>query len=1693
MSGGVDFDSVPFEKQNKKKWVPNNNNNTSQQALDLTYESLNTNLIKFEKTKDWSIIKTEICQKIQPQALLQSFSMYAHINDHKNWTQTIIRLNKLLTHLSTYESNSEEDTLIQDYAHNLIDSLITKEMKVVYRALNNLRGAITNPMLRLLTTIVKFGNGKYVDIFTSYFDFSLPSLNKILTPHKNELNNKQESVMDEKQYENSLRYNFIKFFTDLLSYAPVILRKDLITENNKIMVNLSKYISKVDSDSCTLLLINTFIDKIIKETSYKKATKCRIFHEFLLLNILKKYQNTETSLECKKKIMEFFLLLFTNSELGMVFENSKPWYDLGNTENNTISVNDKKYKLNNKYIFNTISKFKPWEDEMQLNTLIRILHNIPELVAPYVNQLNYINGNNEPKMTSFWIGQTLTLNKIINLPIPEIVLKEEDENLNDGNEEEYSEENKNMNGENNYSLQILTDIILPPSITLTNLRQYINNDSQFIKHLGCQCVVFILKKLNLITDFLKQKSNNNINFANDLINQIQTKLPDLHEYLKIVDSIYNEDEDKNNTNLLLVSELTLVLSLYTNTFTNLNNQFKLNNKNIYNKLIMKGSNSGTSEEVQLNGLELNIIDKYLELQELNDSYKWWNKNNSELSLFTSLLKMSVTNDSGFTNKIVKILENLIKSHKLFNEEKLLASPIISLLESVIKFKENDLSNVWKLIDQSVQRTVTTPYKYIDISVKYEFCSPLMCCIIEQLPFFIKEDTESVEKKWVVFLMQRLSSIGDIGLKQLLLSCDILDNSLIETVWNEHKDLKLEDSISNLNEFCDAISCINQSNKEQSDIIIQTVDNFLQKISVSDKQKLTKSHIFDNIFVSENDNEILSDILLVLQRNDIIVNLQDKQNIFNHWVQLLSSKDYKLILAIINQFDKDSFTNFVSNENFNIEQLESNECLLLIFFKLFEFKLIDNETSKDIIYQILSKCGSLIPEEYFDLLSEQINLSDLINDKNVLINSKQFLETLVSTYPSESLLYFKNCFNNDQNQNSISMTIFFASLLSNIEDSEITNQLSKSVYTLIENKDEKVLPQILTFVAEKIDFNDSENNEKLLNFLTYLTTESKIKFTAPVVSFITKLLTTEKINVDTIITWYYKAFLYINKKSAIIKETEILNSQFLQLFSKLSELIAIINPWEYIPKIILNTSLEIILLQKWAFKKEIIQFFVSLCNSSYDDMFETNKAIQFIFNNESNPFKISQKKSNNTEIINLTAVMLSSFYYKNIKLNSDVNIALQFVENYEGTTTLKDRIFYNIMQSIESKTSVSWTQRIGSWDFVDIGQDFDQDEEFEDEKLIVKEKELLSININRKMVTNTINNYRFVDNKNIPSECIDFAKWDQILTEETLIAENNAVIYETRFIMLLILQNKELVNNIDIDEDEEIQVSRFNFKSLIRTDLFALIIVSLSYQKDENSMIAYQILKHMVNTLPKTEEENVKLKIDLMIKIFLKKILFTFQEDKKLTPSEFAPPIFWYMISQISFIILEPKHFLYEQVYKWVLSKPKLVKYELPIMNIFINFQIKNQDFENINKCLNWLLRNMNNGLKTIEDINYLKLIKMFDFMLNLSNNCYSNKLTLSNINRFVYNIQKIVNDYSIITRYGVLSSLEARKYVNDFKIKHKNFNNSLEEYKEYLMLLQDSLNIKELAIRFGPQLNSNKRLSEWTEDDGLRMIKRVCK
>lgn len=175
--------------------------------------------------------------------------------------------------------------------------------------------------------------------------------------------------------------------------------------------------------------------------SFKRITKTKILNEFALAKLHQVYYSTNK--ELIHKTNDFFLAVGCRTESSVAFPDNCVWFDeppttnvLNSTNNISTSssssantralvlINQREFKLYNKLLFNVLKLFKPWEDDLQSTTLVKILQANPGLVAPYCTYLTTLSSH-DPKMTSYWFGMTLLLDRIINLPIPQSMEKVE--------------------------------------------------------------------------------------------------------------------------------------------------------------------------------------------------------------------------------------------------------------------------------------------------------------------------------------------------------------------------------------------------------------------------------------------------------------------------------------------------------------------------------------------------------------------------------------------------------------------------------------------------------------------------------------------------------------------------------------------------------------------------------------------------------------------------------------------------------------------------------------------------------------------------------------------------------------------------------------------------------------------------------------------------------------------------------------------------------------------------------------------------------------------------------------------------------------------------------------------------------------------------------------------------------------------
>lgn len=596
---------------------------------------------KYNVNVDTSILDTDISKlELTEHNIDQLFTVWSYLNttnDHKNFTLTTNKLIQLL-------KNEEKNKLVP-LVKKIMDS-----NKILYRSLSSMKPSITNPILSLLQEITKY---KVHDLFEN-FDFNLPVIPKLLA---NDL----------------YRQNFIRFWISLLETSSHLTRKDYLLNYKKLNYAIFKNLEGDHS-----ILLKFLESKVLMEPNYNKQTKAKIFNEFVLSKII---------------------LLDEHDFILKVVDNIKYEEKIWSHNTNGVLVLHSDIKIYNKPIFNLISNLKPFENDSHLKLVLDIFKRVPELIPPFNQSFFQIHGANDPKLSSFWIGQTLFLQEIVKLPIP------------------------NFN-EDDLSVELMLENIIPAPITRQSLTKCFQCESNLIKQLSMNTLLLVFKKLNKILPSLDQ------DVKLELLNRLKAKLPDL----SIMASLPTE-------NPLLTLSTTMIIKNYLQLYPFLSIDFHLN-------LI---------KDEPLTGIELVTLENYLDLQENLDDSKWWNSSNNN-SFFTNLLKISLKNVS-VQSKISNIIAKLLNQTIIF--KKSLIPQQFALLQSIkAPLKDEELEKIWKFIDESISRCVRSPYKYLDQSGDL---SPMTITLFEQWGFVEKsvnlENWFTLLTRYLVLCGEPLESIN----------------------------------------------------------------------------------------------------------------------------------------------------------------------------------------------------------------------------------------------------------------------------------------------------------------------------------------------------------------------------------------------------------------------------------------------------------------------------------------------------------------------------------------------------------------------------------------------------------------------------------------------------------------------------------------------------------------------------------------------------------------------------------------------------------------------------------------------------------------------------------------------------------------------------------------------------------------------
>jgi len=556
-------------------------------------------------------------------------------------------------------------TFPQELAIGIARRVLQEDMKSIYRSLTTLRQAQTIPVLKLLRQIARLIPQ---DIFTS-FDFTLRAIPKILS-------------------QQPYRHSFLEFYMELISASAPQTRRDLFG-NRKIF---SGWIGKLglDDDESTLKATMAILHNIVlKDTVvFTKTTKMGLFNDWTLKNMHRLLSSSNAAdspvtEELTEQISRFLIVLFCDRTYGVRMPGE------------------------NRLALSFLKIVKPWENITEMDLVVRLLREMPDLLLPYFDGLASTY-TLTPKQSMWWFSYSVLHIRALKLPVSHSTLM--NATILPGSLKFDKTAPK---------LELASKYVMPRTVTKAALLQSLQFDSSLVKFQAAQIILFTLRRLNAVVDeiYVPNKWD-----AEALIDDVLQHLPEINLFAKAT------EPPLLRMTYLLIVKLACQLRPLT-----LNIPLPL-------------------DAAEVHGLDLVEAETVLEVQTYtSDQTKWWSPSKDRLSLFTQLVQFATYNFK-LADKSSELLQRLVRPTQLFSDMPVLAHPVDALLQTLTG---RNSPAIWAIIDQAVQRAVRSPYQYID-TVRSDRVSPFAVAVIEQYAHIRKNNQQFSGENWEAVLQWLIS-------------------------------------------------------------------------------------------------------------------------------------------------------------------------------------------------------------------------------------------------------------------------------------------------------------------------------------------------------------------------------------------------------------------------------------------------------------------------------------------------------------------------------------------------------------------------------------------------------------------------------------------------------------------------------------------------------------------------------------------------------------------------------------------------------------------------------------------------------------------------------------------------------------------------------------------------------------------------
>lgn len=1029
--------------------------------------------------------------------------------------------------------------------------------------------------------------------------------------------------------------------------------------------------------------------------------------------------------------------------------------------------------------------------------------------------------------------------------------------------------------------------------------------------------------------------------------------------------------------------------------------------------------------------DLVLLDNYLSIQSNND-LKWWSKLPKGNSFFTSLLKLS--NIEFLKPKTLAILSKLTSTSIVFNLSNLIDSPLYALIEACSTIiNSSSADKLWNCLDETISRAVKTPYKYLDKShLEYSDLSIFFVVLFEQFKFIPNYEKEKDLLAWLAKFVTDSVVLGE--------SLEAVQNLSKSSGIPLTLNLKLIKPKENLTKKFDFAQQLYVFNRDVNNGVgdskvfdhVSKLGNFLISLGSTDKALVE--------FISNPDHWFFGKVFTsatITETQTLAISLL---------AELFKQMEVDFSSTSLNTFFFDAA---------NKQLPPSSQKLLSKFLWAFTDEQLTDLAAKVENEYLVVEVLKAIDERKINFSPDLVSLDKLGHPeiKSVLVQFQPSASQLEAIIEDPQLHYLL-----DKTNDALISHI----LTKDNVDDELLYRLSSTSRAVIEKHQTRATELALSmknwawsikiFALSPESF-DLANVSELL--LTGFENDTKVGFSNDFVKAVDAIARTNYSSIksyqERFNVWFHKCMLYITKKFAESKELSNSFNGFLVSMESLLEVLE--NPWRMCPGSILNAQLEVFLGHaQWVNSEDCSRYANKLVFSSNSKGVAGDKLLQIYLNNQLLPLKKLPQEGDAALRFQSGLLIHKLFNVQSSK--TSLNLLNQLIMLYLGSTRAEDLLLKDTLKVVESKINKSWVDQVTSWDFLEqLTQN--EVELVGEERLIIKDKNTMVVALKKAFVMNSIA---------APMRSVDVPVLQKYgdyvnLYDNCLKAPYKQTEYDPEFLLLVILNNDELVS-------EKEGIVTFSIRRLIESLIFQVIVLNLAHDKTRE---VSKILLHGMCKFIQNQENSYKDKTILLV--YLSSILHT------LRVADHQTPLVWNIIGSLAEVIINPGHFLYDRVCRYILTNPIFKAYEIPLYYGIANGS-SNDDLEEDTyyKQVAWMIEQLIAGTKNGEDLNALRLKGVVEWALNLSNVDYVTGHLRHKLFHLIYQIQSIGGEGGdmLVTKFAGLSSMEAAKLVVP-----QTFSGE-----------QLALNIDQIGARFG-LLSQTKRLREWTSEDVGRAVKRI--